>query len=142
MEKGFTLIEVIIVICIILLLLVIVWPIGAGFYRQQLISKADQQVVSILKQARANAINQKNNAAFGVQLSDGEAILFQGENFDERLISEDINYSLPKIVVTSGLSEVVFLPNTGFVKTPGTIIIGGAGASKEIKINRLGVIDY
>jgi prepilin-type N-terminal cleavage/methylation domain-containing protein len=142
MNKGFTLIEVIIVICIILLLFVIVWPIGASFYRQQIISKADQQVVSILKQARANAINQKNNAAFGVELAEGQAVLFQGNTFDSRIISEDITYTLPKIAVIGGLNEIVFLPNTGFVDTPGSIIIGGAGANKEIKINRLGVIDY
>jgi prepilin-type N-terminal cleavage/methylation domain-containing protein len=142
MNKGFTLIEVIIVICIILLLFVIVWPIGASFYRQQLISKAEDQVVWILKQARADAINQKNNSAFGVHLSDGEAILFQGENFDNRVAVEDMSYSLPKIATLSGLQEIVFLPNTGFVSAPGAVIIGGVGSNKEIKINKLGVIDY
>lgn len=142
MSKGFTLIEVIIVICIILLLLVIVWPIGAGFYRQQLISKAEDQVVWILKQARANAINQKNNTAFGVYLSAGQAIIFQGDSFENRVQTEDISYTLPKVADFSGLGTVIFLPNTGFVTEPGSIIISGSGSSKEIKINKLGVIDY
>jgi prepilin-type N-terminal cleavage/methylation domain-containing protein len=142
MNKGFTLIEVIIVICIILLLFVIIWPVGASFYRQELLSKAQQQVVWILKQARSNAINQRNNSSFGVHLSAGEALLFQGENYNDRVQSEDVIYSLPKIVSFGDLKETVFSANTGFVNSPGTIILNSSGSSKKIEINQLGVLDY
>ena len=142
MNKGFTLIEVIIVICIILLLFIVVWPIGANFYRQELLSKAQQQVIWILKQARANAIDQKNNSAFGVHLVNGEAIVFQGDTYNNRIQTNDISYSLPKIVTISGEQEIIFSPNTGFVSTPGSIILGTGGGRKEIMINKLGVLDY
>ena len=142
MNKGFTLIEVIIVICIILLLFAIAWPIGANFYRQSLLSKAQQQVIWILKQARNDAINQKNNSAYGVHFSNGEAIIFQGDNFANRAVVNDINYTLPKIVAISGLQELFFAPNTGFVSSPGSLILSSSGGSKEIIINKLGVIDY
>ncbi|MCX6744992.1 MAG: prepilin-type N-terminal cleavage/methylation domain-containing protein [Candidatus Parcubacteria bacterium] len=142
MNKGFTLIELIIVICIFLLLGTIFWPIGASFYQQELLSKAEQQVIWILKQARANAINQKNNSAFGVHLSAGEAVIFQGDDFSSRAIIEDVNYSLPKVVAINGLNEIIFAPNTGMVSPAGSIILSSAQSNKEIIINELGVIDY
>lgn len=142
MNKGFTLIEVIIVICIILLLFVIVWPIGANFYRQELSNKAQQQLVWILKQARSNAVNQKNNANFGVKLEPGTAVLFQGNNFNERNQDQDITYSLPSIIKQTGLQEIVFSANTGFVNNPGTVILNSYNSSKVIEINQLGVLDY
>lgn len=142
MNKGFTLIELIIVICIVLLLGAIVWPIGANFFSQELASKAQQQIIWVLKQARANAVNQKNNSAFGVYLEKGQATLFQGNTYADRVISEDINYTLPKIVSINNLNEIVFEPNTGLVTNPGTIKIASPALSREIAVNKLGVIDY
>ncbi len=142
MNKGFTLIELIIVICIFLLLGAIFWPIGANFFSQELASKGQQQIIWILKQARANAINQKNNSAFGVYLEKGQATLFQGDNYTDRITSEDIIYTLPKIVTIVDLNEIVFEPNTGQVSTPGTIKLNSPSLSREIVINQLGVIDY
>ena len=142
MNKGFTLIELIIVICIFLLLGAIFWPIGANFFSQELASKAEQQIIWVLKQARVNAVNQKYNSAFGVYLEKGQATLFQGNTYADRVTSADIIYTLPKIVTVSNLNEIVFEPNTGLVSNPGTIKIVSPALSREIVVNRLGVIDY
>lgn len=142
MNKGFTLIEVIIVICIFLLLGAIFWPVGANYYRQQVLEKSEQQIVWILKQARANAINQRNSAAFGVNISQGAVTLFEGLNFNQRNQAADSVYKLAPNIVISGESEFVFLPNTGEVENPGKIRVSLNAYSKEIYINKLGIIDY
>jgi prepilin-type N-terminal cleavage/methylation domain-containing protein len=142
MNKGFTLIELIIVICILLLLLAVFWPVGTSFYQHELLGKAQQQVIWILKQARSNAINQKNNSAYGVYLAGGEAIIFQGDNFANRNQINDIKYPLPKNVAISGPSEIIFAPNTGFVRQDETIRLSAASFTGDIRINELGVIDY
>ncbi|MCX6740707.1 MAG: type II secretion system protein [Candidatus Parcubacteria bacterium] len=142
MNKGFTLIEVIIVICIFLLLGAIFWPVGANYYRQQVLDKSEQQIVWILKQARANAINQENNAAFGVYLNQGALILFEGTMFSQRNQEADIVYHLAPNITLSGEKEFVFLPNTGEVEIPGKIMISLNAMNKEISVNKLGVIDY
>jgi len=142
MSKGFTLIEIIIVICIILLLLVIVWPVGANFYRQEMLTKTQQQVIWVLKQARNNAVNQKYNTSYGVKFQPGEIILFQGNSFNDRNQLQDIYYPLSSVISLNGLQEIVFAANTGFVVNAGSIILRTNNLVKEIKINQLGVIDY
>lgn len=142
MKNGFTLIELIVVICILILMLAIFWPIGMNFYMQETLNKTQQQVVWILKQARANAVNQKNNAAFGVQLVTGSAIMFQGNSFETRQQEQDVIYTLATSVNVSGAQTIVFAPNTGFVSASLTIKLSIPAASKEISVNPLGVLEY
>ena len=106
MNKGFTLIEIIIVICIIILVAASLGPVGASFYRQQLLNKTEQQLIGILKQARSNAVNQINNSAFGVYIYNNQAVLFQGFNFLDRESDQDLNYSFSGKIYFSGSTGV------------------------------------
>lgn len=142
MKNGFTLIELIVVICIMTLMLAIFWPLGMNFYRRETLNKTHQQIVWILKHARANAVNQENNSAFGVQLETGQAILFQGTSFTGRQQNQDVTYTLATSVNVSGAQTIIFAPNTGFVSAPLAINLSIPDVVKEISVNQLGVLEY
>lgn len=142
MNKGFTLIEVIIVICIFLVLLVIFWPVGTSFYRQELLSKTESQIIWALKQARTDAIDQKNNSSFGIYFQNQQIVLFQGSSFDQRVPNQDLAYNLPAAVAINGPQQIVFAANTGFTGLDSSINLSLGQFSRQIKINELGVFDY
>jgi len=142
MKSGFTLIELIIVIAISIFLVAIFFPIGFNFFQIQVLNGATDSIVWLLKQAESSAISQKNNSAFGLYLAQNQAILFQGDNYQGRVASQDINVSIPMSIRITGLQEIDFAKKTGLPSQAGSIFLSLDGRSQEIQINSIGLISY
>lgn len=140
--RGFTLIELLVVLAIFLVLLAIVIPMGVGLYQIELLNQTQTQLVWLLREARDNAVNQKNNSYFGVKVLQEKLVLYRGDNYENRIVEEDEAYNYPNIITMNGIDEVIFTPTTGFTNTQGSIFLKTSSASREIKINQLGIIDY
>jgi len=142
MRTGFSLIEVVIVIAILAVLIVIFLPIGLDFYRIYVVNNTEDQVIGFLKQARVDAINQKNESDFGFYHNSSQIILFEGSSYATRNPDYDLIYSVPNNINITGLQEVVFAKNSGLPSQTGTITITLDSRIKEITINSEGLISY
>lgn len=140
--RGFTIIELLVVLAIFFVLVAIFTPMAISFYQMEALNKTQDQLVWLLREARDNAVNQKNNSFFGVRVLEDNFILFQGESYINRIETEDQVVSFPDNIKISGDDEIIFAPTTGFVSSNGLIKLISAGVSKEINVNKIGVINY
>ncbi len=141
-NAGFTLIELIVVIGIVVLLAAIFLPIGFNFYRLQIFNRINDQVIWLIKEARAGALSQKGDLNFGVHLEGDQIIAYQGNNFSERQSDLDQVYPIPSFIKFSGISDISFNPGSALPSQGGTISISYNESVKNISINSLGTIDY
>jgi prepilin-type N-terminal cleavage/methylation domain-containing protein len=136
---GFTLVELILVVAIIAILAVSSAPFVSRFLFTQNLESAQDKTVSSLRKAQAYAMDNKNDAAWGVCLAGTSLRLFRGtcasptyqENFD---VSD---------ITVSGLSEISFSGATGRRGEPSgaaTITLSNDVGTKTVSINNAGGI--
>ena len=140
--RGFTLIELLVVLAIFIVLLAIILPMGIRLYQIELLNKTQAQLVWLLREARDNSVNQKNNSYFGVKILPEEMVLFRGDSYENRMVDEEEVSIYPNTINITGLEEIIFNPTTGFTNTSGSILLSSSSASREIQINQIGTINY
>ncbi len=140
-NKGFTLAELLVAIALAAGLAAWSIPASLRFYESHMVDETARDMAQILRRAREQAIAQKNDAAFGVQLSISSYSLFQGSSYAARIVSEDEVYQLPAGVAASGMSEIVFSKRTGIPAATGAIEIASGSLSKTITINAEGLVE-
>ncbi|MCX6743663.1 MAG: prepilin-type N-terminal cleavage/methylation domain-containing protein [Candidatus Parcubacteria bacterium] len=87
MNRGFSLIELIVVIGIIAILAIFLLPVSLNYYQREVLKKTEDQLVWLLKEARDNAINQKNGSYFGLYIANDNFIIFQGQSYSQRILA-------------------------------------------------------
>lgn len=142
MNKGFTLIEIIITVAIVGLLAGISFSSYVYFGGKTDLDTAAQTVVETLRRAQLNAQGMKLDDDWGVKLQNNQAIIFKGNNFTTRNASYDEINSYATSVSNSGISEIYFNKNSGTPSTTGAISLKGKDRSINISINSYGKIDY
>lgn len=141
MNRGFTLLELLMVIAIVIGMAILTVPIGVQFFRAQIIDETTSNVLETLRRAHNQSMFQKNDSAFGVKLLSETYVLFQGDSYALRIQSEDENFDLPNNVVVSGIGEVVFVKLAGIPSATGTISITFGNDNQDISINSQGKIE-
>ncbi len=132
--------EIIIVIGIFAVLAVFTAPTIIKFFQWQNVDDVAASVESTLRQARSQAMYQKNDASHGVKLLSGSYVLFQGNSYASRTISYDLTTAVPTGITFSGITEVTFTKRTGLPSTTGTVTIQSPTKTKTITINSQGLI--
>lgn len=150
MNKGISLIEIIIVISIIAILVAIVIPNFSQFKKQQSLQTTKEDIISLLNEARNSTISSKNSTTYGIHFQSDKAILFAGTTFAESPNNKEIDFgSYVEIPTSGGInlngggSDVVFNRITGDTLNNGTIVIqlvNDATRQKVISINSIGVV--
>lgn len=138
MQRGFTLVELLIVVGILLTVFTVTMPIGSNWYNLNNFDSALGVTLSNLRKAQAYAIDKKDNATWGVCLTGSTIRLFSGSCASPNIKND---YQLPSDVTVSGLSTVTFSQLRGEPSSAQTISIVGSGKSKTININLLGGFD-
>lgn len=139
--KGFTLFEIIIVLSFIVIVAIVAIPASLNFLKQQNLNTTTSNVLATLRQARSQAVSQKNDSSFGVKFLSNSYVLFQGSSYAARTTSQDLLFTIPGTVSISGISEIVFTKRTGLPNTTGTILIMAGTASRSVNINQQGTIE-
>jgi len=140
---GFTLVELLLSISIMMMLVVISAPIYQSFQFANELDNSVTLTVSSLRTAQNFAINGKDDAAWGVNISSQTIVIFRGDSFASRDTSFDTTTILSSNISISGLNNITFGKNSGLPSTTGTITLqNNAGNSKSININAKGRLNY
>jgi prepilin-type N-terminal cleavage/methylation domain-containing protein len=139
-NKGFSLLELMLVIAVIAIIFSVATPLAIDFYQRQLVNEVQDNIINTLKQARHNAVLQKNDSNFGVNISTSteKFILFQGDSYDTRIDTYDEEYDLMPDIAILGPTEVVFSKLTGLPSATGTISLVVGNIARGILIGDSG----
>jgi len=111
MERGFSLLELLLVIAIGVILASLSAPLAIQFYENQLVTDASKQIQDTLDMARTFSVTNLGDAPHGLFLvpASHQYTLFQGESYVTRDVGEDQVYDFPaSVTVTATSTEVVF----------------------------------
>lgn len=142
-KKGFSLIELIIVIAILTMLSTIAIMSFSGVGSSQALDKDTLLVISILNEAKSQAISSKDFSDFGVRILNDRLIFFKGVygmNNIEYVLSRYVNIS-----TSTGVgSDIIFSNVSGNSNASGTVsifIINDPIKKNSINIFNTGAIE-
>lgn len=139
-QSGFTIVELLVVLAIFGALMAMGLFFDFTFYRGSSFSSDIDVFASILQRARARAINNINESKHGVYIDSGNYILFQGNDYNSRIVAFDQPISRNSGVALS-VSEIVFSQLSGDATFEGDITISGSGKTATISLNYEGLIN-
>jgi len=151
-EKGFSLIELMIVVAILISVGAIVIPSIASFQEAPQLNNAFEEVISILRIAQNRTLSSEANSKYGVYFDTAttphQYVLFKGASFSSRDVSYDLTYPLlPAVefyeIDTGDDDEIVFDRLTGFTANSGSISVrlkNDTNKTKTVYIDGSGVI--
>ena len=139
-KRGFTLFEVLLIIAIVAAVFVISAPYDLEFYRGQLTGDAQANIIDALQRARHNAVLQKNDSDFGVHIEAPNYVIFQGSDYNDRVMEQDEVFPLVDSLTFGGPTDIVFSKLTGVPSATGTITISYGSISRDILIGDSGSV--
>lgn len=139
-QKGFTLIELILVVAIISLLGLSIIPFSSNLILRNNIQIKINEVYTYMKTAQLNSLLGKGNSRWGVQIDSTNIYLFKGDNFANRDLVFDQKINIPNSISITPV-EIVFDKNTGELAQEYVISINSQLKNRSLSINRLGVIN-
>lgn len=150
MQKGFTLIEMLVVIAIVSIISTIVFGSFTVFKSAQGLDKDTEMVVEMLRQARSQTLISKNATVYGVHIASTTATLFTGATYSLGDPGNQVfTFLNPDMVVnttlTGGGSNVIFKRLTGETSQNGTIVLSTVKTpvrTRTITIFKTGLIEY
>lgn len=108
MQKGFTLIETLIVIALVMILSISGYFITFPMLKSQIVKNNAELIISQLSLAQTEAYSQLDNQSHGIKLTSGTITRFSGDSFAERDIAKDIITIISDSIVYSGDTECIF----------------------------------
>lgn len=146
-KRGMTALEIVVALSIIVLVGALITIPFIRFKNSQLLVSSSEQVVSALREARANTLAAKNDTVHGVHFESGRFVIFQ-TSWSEGAAGNVETYFqspvyLPTISLSGGGSDVLFTRLTGKTSQPGTLVLqlnGNASSQKTITIDASGAV--
>ena len=142
MKNGFTLVEIVIVVAILAVVLGLGYFVGFDFYKNYALHSEKDILISVLRKARSQALNNVGATAHGVYIDDSSYTIFYGNSFVSRDSQYDENIRKAPGISLSGLNEVVFAPLTATSTASSTIVLNNNRNSFFIDINSEGRINW
>ena len=147
-NKGFTLLEILIVLAILGILSLIIFYTFSGLGKQEALQKDVLLVSSILTEAKTSTLSSKEDSNYGVYFENDKIILFKGNNFQEDL-NGNVIFKLSNLVEIESIdlfdssSELVFSRLRGTVNNYGTITLSlrDGSNSSQIEILESGIVE-
>lgn len=141
-NAGFTLLEVIVTVVILAVVASIGLFVGADFYKSYVLASERDSLVSILRKARAGAMNNFLELPQGVFIDQDKFTIFKGLSYAGRNSQYDEIIFRFRAVDISGPAEVVFQPIRGTSGVSGTITLSDGVKNVAIEINDEGRISW
>ncbi|MEI6316105.1 MAG: prepilin-type N-terminal cleavage/methylation domain-containing protein [bacterium] len=146
-ESGFTLMEMMIIIFLIVVTCTIVFYNYSAHRNNQALNNGEDEIISILNEARSRTLSGENNAQYGVHFQTNKAVLFSGATFatagtSTSEINLDTTVQISGMGLAGGVSDIVFKKVTGNTDAYGTLTLTSAPTSlqKTITITKNGFV--
>ena len=140
-HQGFTLIEILIVVALFALILVAGGGVDFSILRSSSLLEEENRLVNILERARELALDNIGGMSHGVQITESDYVLFEGETFDGEAETND-PISRNQSIALSGDSTVVFESVSANITTPVSFVLSNEVSSKEITVDYEGRINW
>jgi len=152
MVKSFTLIELLVIIGAMIILMALAAPAFRIFQKESDLNDSAEEIINILRLAQNKTLASEGASQWGVYFSTSTSphqyVLFQGTDYDSRVVSSDEVHKLPKSIGIyeinlGGGSEVVFNRVSGETNQSGNIkirLISDISKTKIIYIENSGQI--
>ena len=140
-NKGFTVIEIILIIGILAIIFGLGFPIVFDFYKNYQFKTEQDQFISFLEIARNLSMTNLNQSQHGVFQNNDNFIIFEGNSFATRNQSQDQIFPRSKAVSVSGPSEIIFNVISGQA-TSSLYIFTNGKTSSNVYVNKEGQIDW
>ncbi|OHA84332.1 MAG: hypothetical protein A2937_01170 [Candidatus Yonathbacteria bacterium RIFCSPLOWO2_01_FULL_47_33b] len=149
-QKGFTILELLMVISIIAVLAAIIMLSFTSFRNSSALQTTSENTISILNKARSNTIGSKDGYQYGVHFGTNDATLFRGATFvvgdsSNEIYALDVAVQVSATSFTGGGSEVLFQKFTGKTDQYGTITLQVSSDPTKtvtISIEETGVVGF
>lgn len=146
MNKGITLLEVVIVIAIIGILLTITTFSFSQFRNARALTQSRDTVISVLSEARSRTLASVNGEQYGVHILSDRVVLFVGSTYDPLSTTNELFYYESPVVLGSvslngGGSTIVFQKISGITNSYGTIVLQKGSDSYTVSILPSGIIN-
>ena len=140
-QKGFTIIELMLVIGISVIIFSIGLPVAFEFHQNYQLQAEGDKFISLLKTTRNSSMVNLNQFPHGVYRDNDNFITFEGNSFAARNQSQDQNFPRAKTISVSGPNEVIFSSLSG--QTASSIFIFNNGAKFfNVYVNQEGQINW
>lgn len=148
-NRGFTLIEILVVITILTILAAIIFVSFTSLGAKEALDNSAGTIISTLREARSLTLASDEANQYGVRLEQSRVILFRGPLYSA-LDPENLSYGLSSltgarnIALNGGGSEVVFMRLTGATEDYGSLEVylkSAATTYKKINVNKTGLIE-
>jgi len=140
-NKGFTLIELILVVAIVSFIAVLSSPFYARFLVQNAVDNTTDQLTGSLRKGQVYSMMGKQGSPWSVNFSSNTITLYKGTSFASRDASFDEKFSVNSAVSINGTTDISFARVSG-LPTPATatITISSGSNSKTVTMNAQGVV--
>ncbi|MDD3662826.1 MAG: hypothetical protein PHT84_03095 [Candidatus Pacebacteria bacterium] len=127
-NKGFSLVELLVIIVILFLLTIIVVPRLIDFQREQALKNTTENIISLLNQAKTDSLSSLNSSNYGVHFTTNSAVYFVGDTFNSSDLNNyqidfDSGVAISEINLNGGGDDVIFPKLTGDPIGYGTITL-------------------
>jgi prepilin-type N-terminal cleavage/methylation domain-containing protein len=146
--RGFTIIELLIAIAITTIILLVVIVPFKKMNEKQVLYKENDNVVTLIKQARSMTVSSKYSLQYGIHLATTSVTLFQGAVYSDSDPGNMVLTLNPLVNISgtniSGGNQIVFNRLNGSTQNIGTITISMIASSTQtavITVNQTGVIN-
>ncbi len=140
-QNGFSLLEVIMVMAILAVIFGFGYFVNFDFYRNYALQSEKDTLISLLRRARSQSLNNISRTAHGLYIDASSYTLFYGNSFSGRDAQWDQIASRASGINISGISEVVFQPLSATSTASGTITLTNGTKSLYLDINNEGRIN-
>ncbi len=144
-QKGFTLLEIIIVIALIALFSALIAPVGMDFYRSENIERQANLLKKNLELARDQAISGKLDSAWSIKFEENKYTIFKGDDWGGRNETYDKEFNIPssmEIELEGEIDEITFEKITGGPSYSNNITLDYGETQRVIKISKEGLIFF
>lgn len=139
-QKGFTLVELLLVVALVFIVSLFTFPIGLSFLYAQTLDETTYGLTGTLRAAQSHARHGKADSAFGVKILSNSYVLFAGDSYALRDQTFDTTYSLPASVAVEGFDEVVFEQSTGYPDVMGVLSLSLYGKTAVVVLDAYGLV--
>ena len=141
MDKGFTLVEVLVVIAIMVILMGITAPFLVSAYNDYQFRSERDLAVSLIRRARAYSMAGTNGKDHGLKIASSSYVIFEGTSYAARDTAKDIIDSRNTNITITGASEIVFSYLTGRSSTAILVLSDGISTASA-SVNTEGLISW